>query len=900
MSSIRTQLLLILLLAGLAPAMLSVLGNVTLTTNTVLKSSHASLRAFGEEVAREIRATADQAANALRSISTNPTLTDPQATQEEQATEFDRLTTYNPIFADITLATTNGFTLFCTNAADLGQRNQTTQFYQALSSGQGVVSLPEIDLVAKRQSGKTHLRFDVYEPVKSASGSIVSVVKATVRFDRVWDILRKAKFGSTGSLVLLDGMGNVLFHEEEQKILTNYVRDTGVNFNSLESGEYAALNGAAVLFETIRLTPEQTHTPRGWNLISRMERPESLVVAEQSRRYTLIGALVAVVGGAILGHFLSDYLARPVIRAARAARQVAEGDLAVRLKVEGPEEMRILATSFNEMTDQVQAHHEDLEMLVQNRTKRLQESQDSLSEIHAQLRAAYESTREAILVLNNEGFVLAANRRMEEVFGLNIDEIHGQSLHRFLKHLFAGFAEPAQFEETWTNCQNQLESTGESEWEILKPVQRTISAYTAPVRNDSGQVIARLWMFRDISENRQLEKSLRQSQKMEAIGRLAGGVAHDFNNLLMGILGNLALVDQEGSTAANAEVSRCLQSARTAGQRAAELVKGLLGFSRQSHLKLAACRVINVIHEVENLVRHTFDRRIQIALDLAEETWPVMADANQIEQVVMNMMVNAKDALPVGGCITLSTSNVAITPEQAERMQGAKGGQFVRISVTDDGHGMSEDVKSKIFEPFFTTKEQGKGTGLGLATSFGIVQQHGGWITCDSLPGKGTTFHIFLPRHEGPEEVLVPGVAPAAARGGGETILLVDDEVVVRAVAESVLKKLGYRIVTASDGEEALEMLARLDGAIDLVMMDMTMPRLSGKDTFRAMRHGLARNIPVLICSGYLMDTEDFEAETGSVPNGFLQKPYDVQEMARSIRQVLDDSKARKHLAGAE
>ena len=331
--------------------------------------------------------------------------------------------------------------------------------------------------------------------------------------------------------------------------------------------------------------------------------------------------------------------------------------------------------------------------------------------------------------------------------------------------------------------------------------------------------------------------------------------------------------------------------ARHAGQRAAQIVKQLLGFSRLSHLRLTHCEVNGVICELHNIIRSTFDPRTEVTTDLQDDCWKLRADATQIEQVVMNMVVNARDAMNGQGRINISSRNVYLGETQLIHMPEGREGEFVRISVTDNGSGMPPEVLSKIFEPFFTTKEQGKGTGLGLATSFGIVQQHGGWITCDSVVGNGTTFHIFLPRctEEEPADLASAVAAPVGpVRGGRETILLVDDEMVVRAVAQGLLKKLGYNVITADDGEAALEILARMDGGIHLCLLDLTMPRLSGKDTFAAMRRGPSRGVPVVICSGYMVDLDSFVEETGSRPDAFVQKPYALDDLARCIRDVLD------------
>ena len=262
----------------------------------------------------------------------------------------------------------------------------------------------------------------------------------------------------------------------------------------------------------------------------------------------------------------------------------------------------------------------------------------------------------------------------------------------------------------------------------------------------------------------------------------------------------------------------------------------------------------------------------------------------------MNMAVNAKDAMPDGGELRLATHNIQLLSGSPELPSSSASGDYVRISISDEGAGMSPEIRKRIFEPFFTTKEQGKGTGLGLATSFGIIEQHGGWITVDSDPGQGTKFDIFLPRNETSDTLENPEVPESLTKpqGGKETILVVDDELVVRSVAEAILRKHGYEVLSAADGLEALDLLARHDGSIDLVLMDMTMPRLSGMDTFRNMRNGQAPNIPVIICSGYLVDLAGFTQTTGSTPNGFLQKPYTIDDMTRIVRRVLDEVASAK------
>lgn len=275
----------------------------------------------------------------------------------------------------------------------------------------------------------------------------------------------------------------------------------------------------------------------------------------------------------------------------------------------------------------------------------------------------------------------------------------------------------------------------------------------------------------------------------------------------------------------------------------------------------------------------------------------IRGDATQILQVLMNMCVNAKDALTGEGTITLTTANVTVDSLHAARWD-AEEGDYVRICVRDDGEGIPPDILERIFEPFFTTKDQGKGTGLGLATSYGIVQQHGGWIECTSEVGEGTMFSVFLPRISERiparrEEAAAPQ-RPAARIGGTETILLVDDEPPVRFVAESVLRHHGYAVLTADDGLRGIEAIRENGDRIAMVLLDLTMPKLSGKETFGRIKE-LRPDVPVVICSGYLLNEDDFRADTGFVPDGYVQKPYDLNRLVATVREVIDSKGAVTH-----
>ena len=388
---------------------------------------------------------------------------------------------------------------------------------------------------------------------------------------------------------------------------------------------------------------------------------------------------------------------------------------------------------------------------------------------------------------------------------------------------------------------------------------------------------------RDVTESRALEQQLLQAQKMEAVGRLAGGVAHDFNNLLTAILGYADLMEERVS--GDEDLSANLREIRTAGQRAAALTRQLLAFSRKQILQPRTLDLNTVVTSIEKMLRRLIGEDIEIVTRLAPSVGSVRADPGQIEQVLVNLAVNSRDAMPRGGTLAIETSDVTLDAGFAAARPGAAPGPHAVLTVRDTGVGMTDDVKAHAFEPFFTTKTKGEGTGLGLATVYGIVKQSGGYVSVESEPGRGTTFRIYLPRVEEPAEP--PGEEPASQPPRGhETILLVEDEEAVRRLSRSVLVARGYTVLEAVSGEEALEAARAHPGRIHLLLTDLVMPKVGGREL--ATRLAATRpETKALFVSGY---TDEAIAQHGALEPGiaFLQKPFTPLALARKVREVLD------------
>ncbi len=386
----------------------------------------------------------------------------------------------------------------------------------------------------------------------------------------------------------------------------------------------------------------------------------------------------------------------------------------------------------------------------------------------------------------------------------------------------------------------------------------------------------------DITDRRQLEEQLRQAQKMDAVGRLAGGVAHDFNNLIMVINGytEVLLEQLEKGSAMHHKV----QSIQQAADRAATLTRQLLAFSRKQLLELKVVDVNSVIGDMERLLRPLIGENIELITRLSSETGHTRADAGQLEQVIMNLVVNAKDAMPDGGKLTLQSADVTVRQNFSEH-RFIQPGRYAVISVADTGHGMDAETQSRIFEPFFTTKEKGKGTGLGLSTVYGIVKQSNGYVFAESEPGAGTTFYVYLPRVEESAEELSPAKIPQNDAGGCETVLLVEDEESVRELVRVTLTSRGYRVIEAENGECGLHVAETFKEHIDILITDVVMPGIGGRELAKKLLL-LRPGISVLYLSGY---TEDAVVTQGALVPGtaFLQKPFTLQNLAKKVREVL-------------
>ena len=463
-------------------------------------------------------------------------------------------------------------------------------------------------------------------------------------------------------------------------------------------------------------------------------------------------------------------------------------------------------------------------------------------------------------------------------YGKPKEEILGKTHHSVFPENVADAIQAANEQIMTSGISQQLEEVVESP---VSGVPRILSTNKSPLRDEKGQIYGISGIATDITEHKRLEAQFRQAQKMDAVGRLAGGVAHDFNNLLTVINGYSAmLIDR--LTEEDPRHEMAVETLK-AGERAGELTKQLLAFSRKQVLIPQPLNFNESLHLINSLLNRLLGEEIRLTMDLAPDLWSINGDKGQLNQVTMNLAINARDAMPTGGTVTIATRNLSVTSEWQDRYRLMPRGDYVHVSVCDTGHGMNPETLSHLFEPFFTTKEVGQGTGLGLATAYGIVKQSDGYIFVDSTLDQGSTFHLYYPR-----VTATPAVAktlPVRRRKGSERLLVIEDQDSVRTLIVQALKQDGYQVIEAASGEEALRIAASLPEPIQALVTDVIMPHMSGLVVAERLK-SIWPGTRVLFMSGYVDATKPggFE-EPGTA---FIQKPFLPDDLTRSLRDLLD------------
>jgi len=597
------------------------------------------------------------------------------------------------------------------------------------------------------------------------------------------------------------------------------------------------------------------------------------VVEERNISLMLFGAQLAtllLVMFLLLQLCMSRVVVKPIAKLRQAIGEMAGGKLGVQASISSRDEIGELASAFNTMSlERAEAY------------EALRRERDLISQI-------METSPAGITMVDRDGQITFANTAAESVLGLSKDQITQRTYNATDWQITDFKGEPFPDEQLLFR---RVMDSGESVFDVRHAIQWPdgrrvfLSASASPLLNSDGELDGMVAVIENITDRILLEDQLRQAQKLEAIGQLAAGIAHDFNNLLMPIIHFTAeAVEKLGK---DSPQGKRLNLVKEAGEQAKALTNQLLTLGRKQMIDPKRVNVNEMLFTFKKMLRRLVRENIELEFILDQSIRPILADSSQMHQVMFNMMINAQDAMPEGGRLVVSSCNVCLDEDYCSQYEDLAAGEYVQISVKDTGTGMDEAVRLRVFEPFFTTKKSGKGTGMGLATVYGIVKQHGGHITCESNPGKGTAFHVYLPVAEQSGEVgdTERTAKITACARPGETIIIAEDDVRVREIAGDILRGAGYNVLVSEEVDHAVE-LAKSQPRVDLLLTDVVMPVLNGRELYEKIS-AFHQGIRVVYISGY---TEGVISHHGIVESNvhLLKKPFSRTDLTRKVREVLD------------
>ena len=720
-------------------------------------------------------------------------------------------------------------------------------------------------------------------PIKTPTAKIVGVITADVNVSHLWQRVARIEVGRTGYAYLVDMTGRFVAYQKLSEVLQRYGEDMRkmppvaefVAHGSNGMGqvrEYQGLMGQNII--GVYRAIKGTH----WAVVVEQPTREAYASIREMKHYLVVLSFLCILLAGGLGFYVSRRIIGPIRTLTAAARQFGSGDLETDFKdVQQQNEVGVLAHAFKKMQNELRGLYAGFE----GKVKELEAAQKALKESEAKFRALVEESPLGIALIGKDGRYKYINPRFQHTFGYTLEDIPTGS--HWLRKAFPKEADRHEVIRAWILDLEQAESgpTGSREYAVTCKDGSRKHIYFRPVIMDN---LDRFVICEDVTEKLNLERQLQQAQKFEAMGTLAGGIAHDFNNLLMGIQGRVSLM----SVGDDADLFRAehFKAMEEYIRSATGLTRQLLGLARGGKYEVKPFDLNELILGSTEMFGRT-RKEIKIRTQLCTRSVVVEGDRQQIEQVLLNLYVNAWQAMPEGGTLSIQTTILALDDALCKSHE-VEPGIYGRISVMDTGIGMDDATRQRIFDPFFTTKEKGRGTGLGLASAYGIIKNHGGMITVVSEPGQGATFALHLPlthkkAHEGDsrKENLI--------KGSG-TILLVDDEEMIIEVGQAMLAHLGYRVMVAHGGEEAVGTVKKMGNEIDLVLLDMIMPGMDGGKTFDAIR-GIYPELPVILSSGYAINGQA-EKIMGRGCNGFIQKPFNISKLSEKVREIMDRKKA--------
>jgi PAS domain S-box-containing protein len=715
--------------------------------------------------------------------------------------------------------------------------------------------------------------FTMATPIRNADGKVTAVLAGVVDLKKpnFLDRITNNRYGKTGGYLLIAPQHNIFVTATDKNLIMKSPPAPGVN--ALFDRYVKGYEGSGIVVDSrgIEVLSSAKQIPSaGWILVARIPTKEAFnPIKKMQKNILLVGIFLTIVTGLVSWLILRRQLS-PMLDAVKTLSGLSDSALPIPpLPVAVQDEVGQLIGSFN-----------NLLVSLAHRESSITTSYEMLRESEERFSAAFDSAPIMISISNLEdGTCLDVNRQFLESSEFSRDEVIGktsvelgwisQSDRNYLKEKMLQFGKIVDLD---LNLQ-------------AKSGRKISCKYWENIITVAGQKRL-LSIALDVTEHRRMEAHLQQAQKIESIGRLAGGVAHDFNNMLGVIIGHaeLALLRMENSS----PLQNDLFEIRSAAERSADLTRQLLTFARKQTIAPKILNLNDSVSAMLKMLQRLIGEDISLAWLPAPDLWLIKADPSQIDQILANLCVNARDAIENTGRVTIETRNNTIDADYCKKHPDVVPGEYVHLGISDNGNGMDKETLEHIFEPFFTTKELGKGTGLGLATIFGIVKQNNGFINVYSEPGDGSTFTIHFPRHKELNTQIADEDAAVCIPRGQETILLVEDEPVILRMASMMLTMQGYTVLTAGSPDEAIRLAREHGGEINLLMTDVIMPGMNGKDMANTLRQSVCPNLKSLFMSGYTADVIAHHGVLGEQIH-FIQKPFSLHVLACKVRNVLDN-----------
>lgn len=769
------------------------------------------------------------------------------------------------------------------------QIEQVSRIYENVHYSQtndDAASISEVYIDAQTSEPIVSIRV----PVTNALRERRAYLLAELNLKFIWDFVDELEAGSTGYIYVVDHTGRLIAFGDIARVIkgenVSHLPPVAAQLIAAAGGTshhariYRGLTGNRVVGTAAPLTEA------AWTIVAEMPWQEAYRNVIRIGAATVAITILIAFLAAMLGAIISRKLAVPLAELKNTAVRIAKGDRTLQAQVAGPAEVAHLATAFNSMASQLVGSLKETE----HQYEQANLARAALQTSETRLRLALEGTTDGIWDVHTGSREAYCSPRWFEILGyepdafpVTIDSWRALIHPEDREHVERVYAHALASNEPFAIEFRMQSENGRWLWVLSrgKVVETTADGRPARLSGSLADITNRKLAEQEKAE---LEAKFLQAQKMESIGRLAGGVAHDFNNLLTVILGRAELAMMSLSTAD--PFYQDFAEILAVGKRSATLTRQLLGFARKQTIEPRLLDFNKTVEDMLGLLRRLTGESVEVVWRPSTELWPVKMDPAQIDQLLANLLVNAKDAIADVGTVTIETYNSTLDDLYCRTHHGYLPGEYVTLAVSDNGCGMDKETLANIFEPFFTTKGMGQGTGLGLATVYGIIKQNNGFINAYSEPGKGSTFKIYFPRYVAGAAVPAAAAAAPPVQTGSETILLVEDEEALLDIMAAMLKELGYRVLTANSPHSALELVRKYDAPIDLMMTDVIMPGMNGRELQKQIS-ALLPGLKCLFTSGY---TANVIAHQGILEEGlhFLNKPFSFHDLATKLRRVLE------------